>query len=218
MSIEVLLQNQNVIQVYNEIANHFDVTRAYLWKSIKNFTNSLATNSRILDAGCGNGKNMFRNDCIHIGIDNSIEMVKICQKKKLFVLQADITNIPFRSDLFDATTSVAVIHHLPNKNDRVKAINELVRVTKNLGLIFIQVWDNNLESRKKSKYHKIDGRDDDYLVEWTIKNKKLYRYYHLFSENEINQIVKKIKHVEVVSLYNEMENWVIVLKKNNSYL
>ena len=57
---DTVLYQKNVVSVYNEIADHFDVTRAYLWKSVKEFINSLDKNSVILDAGCGNGKNMCR--------------------------------------------------------------------------------------------------------------------------------------------------------------
>ena len=119
------LKHLNVIDVYNQIACHFDVTRAYLWKSVKEFINNQTKNSIILDAGCGNGKNMFRKDCLHIGIDNSNEMVKICQYKNLFVLNSDIASIPFRDNYFDAITCIAVIHHLPNNNERIKVLMEI---------------------------------------------------------------------------------------------
>lgn len=209
---DTVLYQKNVVSVYNEIADHFDVTRAYLWKSVKEFINSLDKNSVILDAGCGNGKNMCRTDCIHIGIDNSREMVKICLNKNQFAINADIKSIPFRNNYFDATTCIAVIHHLTNEDDRLCALSELIRVTKKGGLIFIQVWDDDLSERKVKKYHQIKNRNNDYLVEWTKNDNIYYRYYHLFNKLEIMKLVQKT-NIKIKKFFNEKNNWVILLEK-----
>ena len=41
-----------VKEVYEEIADHFDKTRAYIWYGIKQFLLSIPHNSLILDSGC----------------------------------------------------------------------------------------------------------------------------------------------------------------------
>lgn len=209
---DINIADNNVKDVYNIIANHFDVTRAYLWKSVKKFLKTLKPNSFILDAGCGNGKNMFRNDCFFIGIDNSIEMIKICQKKNLLGLNADLKAIPFRDNYFDVVICIAVIHHIPNIQDRIKSIEELLRVTKKGGKLFIQLWDDDLSNRKTKKYHKMTT-DNDYLIEWQLKDKIYYRYYHLFSFSETKDMFSSLKNSKIIDIYNECQNWIVIIEK-----
>ena len=39
-------------------------------------------------------------------------MIKICKDKKLNVFNADVCNLPFEENVFDAVICIAVIHHL----------------------------------------------------------------------------------------------------------
>lgn len=48
----------------------------------------------------------------------------------LNVIHGNILIIPFESDYFDNVISIAVIHHLKTKDERVQAIKELIRITK----------------------------------------------------------------------------------------
>ena len=60
---------ENVKKVYDEISPHFDVTRTSVWSDVQMFINDIEKNSYVLDAGCGNGKNMYRKDCVFVGGD-----------------------------------------------------------------------------------------------------------------------------------------------------
>ena len=130
---------ENVKKVYDAIAEHFDVTRYSVWIDVKKFIDSLSKNSYILDAGCGNGKNMYRKDCEFIGGDFCSKFLEITQIKKKEVIQFNTKTIPFRDNTFDSTISVAVLHHICSKTQRINSIKELVRVTKPKGKIFISV-------------------------------------------------------------------------------
>ena len=137
MSIEDL----NVKDVYNKIANEFNNTRYRPWTCVENFLDNIPKNSIIGDIGCGNGKNMlYRKDCTNIGCDFSENLVKICLEKNLNVISGDILNIPFKDNTFDYTICIAVIHHLSTNEKRKNAISELLRVTKPNGKILILVW------------------------------------------------------------------------------
>jgi hypothetical protein len=48
-----------VTDVYNKIAPHFNNTRAYIWKDIKEFILDISKNGFLLEIGCGNGKNLL---------------------------------------------------------------------------------------------------------------------------------------------------------------
>jgi SAM-dependent methyltransferase len=122
----------DIREVYNNIAHDFDRTRFQVWLIIKKFINSLPKNCSVADIGCGNGKNidLSRKDINYKGMDISDAFVKICIKKELDVIQGNILNIPFENNQFDNSMSIAVIHHLSDRMDRIKAISELLRITK----------------------------------------------------------------------------------------
>lgn len=206
-------QQQYVTNVYDKIADRFSTTRAYLWRGVKEFILDLNSNSLILDAGCGNGKNMFRKDCSFIGIDSSQSMVDIVKGQNKTAIVADIRNIPFDDDYFDATISIAVIHHLDSFIKRKDAVDELIRVTKSGGKIFIQVWEDMVNKGKK--FELIDENSTDYLVSWDNRDGKEYkRYYHLFKNGELEDLVDTTK-VDIIDNFYECQNWCVVLKKKN---
>ena len=72
----------------------------------------------------------YRKDLNAIGIDLCESFVNICKDKKLNVQLGNILNIPFDTESFDNCMSIAVIHHLDKFEDRVKALSELLRITK----------------------------------------------------------------------------------------
>ena len=95
------MEEKYVHNVYDYISENFNNTRAYVWKSIKNFILGLKENSLILDCGCGNGKNMEINKkCYFIGFDYSEKLVKICKNKNLNILQCNIKKIPLANPSF----------------------------------------------------------------------------------------------------------------------
>lgn len=102
---------------------------------------------RILDAGCGGSSfTFFLSDCFKsvYGLDISTgrvaEMEKIKKYSHRFAsltpVVGDITNIGFPNGYFDCSTCISTLEHL-DKNLVFTAIDELIRVTKNGGVILI---------------------------------------------------------------------------------
>ena len=226
------IEKQFVVETYDKIASEFDTSRYSVWNNVKNFINSLESGTRIFEAGCGNGKNIFyRNDIIPYGCDISEKLIDICQTKsqltsdRLFV--GDITNLPIHyTDYFDNTMSVAVLHHLSTIERRVKAIQELVRVTKPGGNIFIEVWakEQNPVSTSLSHnsdietFHKCRHRFDKQDVYVPFKNRFngdiiADRYYHVFVDGELDSLVDNIKNITILDKFYEKGNFGIILKK-----
>ena len=210
MSVEKI-EYENVKKVYDAIADHFDVTRFSVWIDVKKFIDIQPKNSFILDAGCGNGKNMYRDDCEFIGGDFCGKFLEITQKKNKEVIQFNTKTIPFRDNTFDSVISIAVLHHICSKIQRINSIKELVRVTKHKGKILISVWG----------VHKNFQEGDNY-IKWELQSKyngntekKVYqRYYYLYSINELlNDISENIRSVNVLSHYSNFNNRFIILEK-----
>jgi len=207
------METEYVLKPYSQIAEHFDKTREYLWKGIKEFIQSTDDNSILLDAGCGNGKNMLVKNRVNcIGFDFCESNNQICSKKGLDVSTSNIKMIPYRDSVFDHSFTVAVLHHIEKEIDRVNAINELVRVTKSGGTIFIQVWSADIPKNKK--FIKIND-NNDYFITWEVeKGYVLKRFYHLFTRDEFTKLLQQTRGVELVDVKEELGNWWGILKLN----
>jgi SAM-dependent methyltransferase len=191
----------DIKEFYNKVAYDFDKSRINIWNCVAKYLDNFESKSYILDIGCGNGKNMlYRKDLKIKGIDISSELVKICKNKNLDVIEGNMTNLPFDDNTFDGLLSVASYHHLTNDIDRKKTIDEMYRVVKHNGLIFIEVWAKKFDNEKAL---------------WkSNKNITYLRYYHYYSENELaNEIIKFKPELKIIYQGYEKENWFIILKK-----
>ena len=204
MSIEEIY----VKDVYNSIASSFDNTRYRPWTCVEEFLDTIPKDSIIGDIGCGNGKNMlYKDDCLNYGCDFSESLVNICLQKGLNVICGDILNIPYKTESFDYTICIAVIHHLSTVEKRKKAIEELERVTKKGGKILVLVWAFEQEDDSRRKF-----TIQDNFVDWRDKQQNLLgkRYYYVFQKNELESLVDEKK---IEKSFYEKGNWGILFKK-----
>ena len=180
----------NIIDIYNEIASEFDLFRTKVWPCVSSFLNNLTSNSNVLDIGCGNGKNFTaRNDINMTGIDLTENFVTICKAKGYNVSCASMTQLPFEDNTFDAFIAVASYHHLDNDNDRKRTLDEMHRVLKPNGVGLIVVWA--MEQGDRSKFH---FTKTDEFVEWRSHTGKVYnRYYHIYREGDLKEEVLRLK-------------------------
>jgi tRNA (uracil-5-)-methyltransferase TRM9 len=115
----------------------------------------------------------------------------------------------FSDQSYDVVLSVAVIHHLSESVRRQQAIQEMFRVLKPKGCMFIQVWA--FEQPKDSK-RKFEG-DQDQLVSWKNKHE---RYYHLFKQQELETLVHDSLHDQdycVRKSFYDYGNWGIIVDR-----
>jgi len=193
--------------VYDNIASDFSRTRYKVWNGVANYLDTIPSGSMVGDIGCGNGKNMiYRNDLNYMGMDISSEMVKICKDRGYDTIEGDITNIPFGTDSMDYTMSIAVIHHIEKRENRIKALSELLRITKHN--ILVTVWSFNQPPDSKRKF----ATTDEMVSFKNRDGSTYYRYYHLYVDGELEQEIleaggKIIKHHE------EKGNYVIVFTR-----
>jgi ubiquinone/menaquinone biosynthesis C-methylase UbiE len=187
---------------YNNNYKRFDTSRFSVWNAVKDFVEIIPKNSYVLDAGCGNGKNMIymeKQNINIVGIDFSTKLLDICKSKSLNVQEADIRILPYNDNTFDYVISIAVIHHLSNENDRINALNEMLRVCKPGGKILVSVWA--LEQNKDSRFKFQLG---DNLVKWEDTT----RYYHIYNKDTITDLLKSYI---VEKLFLDMGNWFIII-------
>jgi len=224
------MEIENVIKTYDNISVTFDGTRYKAWPMTIEFVNTIPKNSTCLEVGCGNGKNMFRNDINMIGIDTSNELLKIAKNKGKTVSYGDGCSIDFKDDSFDSVFSIAVLHHVSSHQRRMLFVSEMIRVCKLNGTIMIQVWATTEPKFKKSKQIIRDSENDekysnhDRLVSFLSKtdNKTYERYYHFFEKEEfanlINDVNDKCKHYNKMlkgDICFEKDNWIFIGKVIN---
>ncbi len=99
----------------------------------------LPAHARILDAGCGSGRNMV--ELAHHGVATGIELshtsVQLARERDAGqVLEGSVMDMPFDDSSFDLTVSLDVIEHL---EDDVGALRELRRVTAHGGALLVTV-------------------------------------------------------------------------------
>jgi tRNA (uracil-5-)-methyltransferase TRM9 len=202
----------SIQSTYNAISKEFSDSRYKVWKSVASFIDSIELNTINADIGCGNGKNMrYRNDIKFIGIDLCENFVDICKKYNLNVIHGNILNIPFESNYFDNVISIAVIHHLKTKDERIKAISELIRITKPGGRILIYVWAFEQDETSKRRFE-----TQDVLVPFRLKNsdKSFDRFYHVYVFGELEDEVRT-HNIEIEKVGYELSNHFVVIKKIN---
>jgi SAM-dependent methyltransferase len=205
-----ILENDYVKNAYSSFAKEFNDTRVKRWSQSYDFIHSLPSYSSVFDAGCGNGRNMtFRNDLIWTGCDMCPELVQYCLHKNLNVFQSDVKNIPIIDNAFDYSICIAVIGHIADNNDRIKAINELLRITKHS--IYIQCWNIDAISHSKHPENFQHIGNNDYLVSWGVQ--KIQRYYHLFNVDDFTNLLK-LCNCNIVNVYNDITGVVGIISKH----
>lgn len=230
------MDTSSVQSTYTSIASHFDKTRNMIWLCVQNFINSIPKTNRVLDAGCGNGKNikyMLDNGLMDIyAFDICISFVDMCRSKYFInekqsnIIQSDIRSLPYLDNTFDNIISIAVIHHLTDKVDRKKAIDELIRIVKSGGSILITVCskeepfyikklipNSNILIDNPNKTLDINEFGDA-MVPWKNAKGELLgsRYYHFFEKEELLDLCTN-EQIAKINYTFEMSNHCIVLFK-----
>ena len=143
-------------QHYKSWANDYDqdlIDWGYAYpsqlKKIMSQDIKLKKSSKILDAGCGTGlvaevlgDMNFKNI---VGLDYSLDMLKIAKDKKIYtrLIQESLNKkTSLRSNQFDVVLCTGV---LTSGHVGAKAINELIRVTKNKGYLILSIAESIYE-------------------------------------------------------------------------
>ena len=204
-SITLNIEESNVKNVYEEIAEHFKVTRVFTWPWIKEFINKLPDNSTIYDIGCGNGRNMIFKNHIMIGIDNCQKFVNMCLNNNKFAIYGNMTNINLPDNSADAIISIASFHHLSNKINRINALKEMKRLIKPNSKILLSVWSINQPKKTKVVFNNYG----DQFVSW---NHKYERYYYIFKLDEITDLFH-IVGLKILNYNYDCGNEIFTLSK-----
>lgn len=215
-----------VHEIYSKIAQHFSDTRYSHWEKVKEFIVSLPKYSTVIDIGCGNGKyTTVRKDLIFLCFDITLELLHIAKENqngsiKDFINASCIHSIPVKQ--VDYAISIAVIHHLPSYEQRIKALCNIIDKVNKQALITLWAYEQSCIKKRDSKWKKLND-NNDYLIPWLDRVTKEihWRFYHLFTKEEVDKVCK-----DIVSIYNDItytisfehDNWIVLFSRHNKYL
>lgn len=156
---------------------------------------------KILDIGAGTGAySCYLSD---LGYDvNAVELVKynieVLKKKKsnVKIHQGNALNLNmFEDDIFDVTLLFGPMYHLLNHDDKIKALKEAKRVTKNNGIILVSYYMNEYAVLTYGFVKK--------NILACIANKQLDKSYHMLNlEGDLYSMVR----IEDIDMFNKEAN------------
>tara|TARA_Y100000389_G_scaffold109340_1_gene106407 strand:- start:10566 stop:11165 length:600 start_codon:yes stop_codon:yes gene_type:complete len=197
------------MEFYNKNHKEFSNTRHSVWKVVKDFSDLMTLDSNILDAGCGNGKNSvyiknYKGFSNIVGFDSCIHFVDFCKKRALNVDLGDVRSITHQSDKFDFIMCIAVLHHLKTEEERVGALQELLRVLKPGGKLLITVWAHESDTFSQKRKFKLGNN--------SVLFNGQSRYYYVHDKNTFHQYCNKFQNSK--EIFWERGNWNAIFEKS----
>jgi tRNA (uracil-5-)-methyltransferase TRM9 len=199
---------------YDHFAVHFNETRKAIWSNVAKLLDNIPKYSLIADVGCGNGKyTRYRQDIFIIANDICVPLLDTIEKSYSYLYDCCIANglyLPYKAKSFQYAISIAVLHHISDNESRLKFIKNIINILEPGGKLLFTVWAQE-QTIKKKWINKCNG---DYLIPWLDKysNQTFYRFYHLFSYEEIKQFVNSLENVIVCNILFEKDNWCVELQ------
>ena len=205
--MEAKTQETSQEQVWDKIAKPWQEFRDKPMPEVARFLKN--KKGRILDLGCGSGRNFVKNKGILYGVDFSEEMVKFAKKKakksgiKVIVTKESADDLHFEDNFFSCAIFIATLHCIETVEKREKALQEIFRVLEPGTEAMITVWSKNHE--------RVKNKGKEVLIPWTVNNDKHDRYYYIYNKSELEDLIKKVGFRIIKSW--EDENIVVMVKK-----
>ena len=192
---------------YEKYAKEFSISRANIWDGMKKIREYIKDDDKVLDVGSGNGRiaKLFSKNQ-YTGIDSSSALLKEAKlkNKEYIFLKKNILDDNWYIDLgkFDVVLLIAVLHHIPSKNQRITLFKNFKKILNKNGKIIFSTWDFDIKDNMK------DLSNGDFLVPF---DNKALRYVHKFSDDEINEILSVSGFSLSDKICNEGNTYYIIL-------
>jgi len=137
---------------YDEIAREYQANRHVFdnVEVLKEFSNYLPKNARILDAGCGAGvpcaRLLVQAGFEVVGVDFSSNMLRLARKSvpEATLIKEDMTRLGFRDNSFDGLVALYSIIHVPREM-HASLYQSFHRILKSGGIMLICIGSDEWE-------------------------------------------------------------------------
>lgn len=193
----------NQLDIWNKIAKPW---KTYVVKRIPIVEEFLKNKKgKILDLGCGTGRNMIPSKNIeYYAVDFSEEQLKQAKEYtnknniKAKFYKSEANHLPFKDNTFNHGLFIATLHCIESKEKRKKALEELYRVLKPGGQALISVWDS-----KDKRFNQVNNQGEIYMS-WLDNNIPHMRYYYLYNKKEFINLLESVGF-KILSIENKEE-------------
>jgi ubiquinone/menaquinone biosynthesis C-methylase UbiE len=202
-------------EVFDEIAEHFDLTRRAPWREVVDFIQGLESMDLAADIGCGNARHvphLAEKAGKVLAVDFSSEMLSVAERNveqaglsgKVDFLHADSSRLPIEENVLGGFVYIAALHHLPTEEERLASLESLRRSLKSKARGLVSVW-----SLDQARFESLAETfaDGDISVPWTMPDgRKVDRFYHLFREDELGRLIER-SGLWIEKLYRSRGNY-----------
>ncbi len=204
--------------MYSKIAYEFSKTRTRPWRCVETFLTS-HPKSTLLDAGCGNGRNLAAANCAGFdaeGFDVCPEFVNICRVRKLNAYVGNIESpISPITKTYDNILCIAMLHHLRTNEARQLALQRMYDGLNPGGSLLLTVWSYESEGARFPKRFQVG----DNIVPWkSLKDgtSQADRYYYIYDRPHLDVFLETFQMSNpsaCVEVTWEEQNWNVEIKK-----
>jgi SAM-dependent methyltransferase len=190
---------------YESIAAEFSATRSFLWEELKGFGEYVEERDSVLDLGCGNGR-LFRlfkgRNIYYLGVDASSSLIELARK----IWQGAPASFEVRDALemnysgeFDVAFAIALLHHIPSREFRERAVRNIAAALKPGGILILTTWNlwqlrfwpGHVREFIARKFRRSELDFGDLLIPWKKGMiKPVERYYHGFRKSELISLLQ----------------------------
>ena len=201
--------------MYSAIASEFSTTRVRPWPCVERFLTGAC--GSLLDAGCGNGRNMLYANELgfqSVGFDECEEFVVICKGRGLHVYQQRI-ELPIEG-IYDRVLCIAVLHHLQDGQARHDALCGLYSALKSGGGLLFTVWSFEIELGGAAARFPRQFVIGDNNVPWKLDGTSVDRYYFIYDRATLDAYLSQFTRVfpeARVQVDWEEQNWNVMVWK-----
>ena len=198
-------------EFYSAFAHAFAASRPASDPALVCILPYIPRRARVLDVGCGNGRlalllDRERPGATYLGVDAAprlIELAKAGAGRLANVSAAfrvvDLTTPGWGEALsgspYDCGVVLAVLHHIPSFDRRVRVLSEIANAVKPGGCLIVSTWQFLDSARLRRKI--VDWAEvgiaegalepGDYLLDWRRGGRGL-RYCHLVDQGELERL------------------------------
>ncbi|MAG47521.1 SAM-dependent methyltransferase [archaeon] len=168
------------ITCYNKYSSQFkERTGNYLHNYILEDANLFVDNlqgSNVLDLGSGPGRDsiFFKERGLNpLCLDNSIEMISLCEESGLNAEIGDIENLKFEENSFGGVWAYTSLLHFPKKN-LPKVFSKIKEILKPDGIFYLGMKEGDFEGWNESD-----------------KYPNMMRFFSLYKNEELRPMIEK---------------------------